>query len=82
MDSYSNRNLTAFFDDRSSRDAAVAQLRQLGITDASVRVTGGEDYVGRDYHENKGFWRASRTFSFHQKTAPRMQKACGVGDIW
>ena len=64
MDSYSNRNLTAFFDDRASADAAVAQLRQLGITDASVRVTGGEEYVGRDYHENKGFWESVADFFF------------------
>jgi len=56
MDSYSNRTLTAFFDDKASADAAVERLRQVGITDASVRVTGGDEYVGRDYQESKGFW--------------------------
>jgi uncharacterized protein (TIGR02271 family) len=56
MDSYSTRTLTAFFDDRASAEAAVVQLRELGITDASIRVTGGDEYVGRDYHEDKGLW--------------------------
>jgi uncharacterized protein (TIGR02271 family) len=63
MDDYSNRTLTAFFDDRASADAAVARLRQLGIADASVRVTGGDEYVGRDY-EDKGFWESLSDFFF------------------
>jgi uncharacterized protein (TIGR02271 family) len=64
MDSYSSRTLTAFFDDRASADAAVARLRQLGIADASVRVTGGDEYVGRDYRDDKGFWESVSDFFF------------------
>jgi uncharacterized protein (TIGR02271 family) len=64
MDDYSNRTLTAFFDDRTSADAAVAQLRQLGISEGSVRVAGGDEYAGRDYHEDKGFWESVADFFF------------------
>ena len=27
-------------------------------------MTGGEEYVGRDYHENKGFWESVADFFF------------------
>jgi uncharacterized protein (TIGR02271 family) len=64
MDDFSNRTLTAFFDDRASADAAAAQLRQLGVGEASVRVTGGDEYVGRDYREDKGFWESVADFFF------------------
>ena len=80
---YSNRTLTAFFDDRASADAAVARLRQIGIGDASVRVAGGDEYAGRDYREEKGFWESVSDFLFPpERTPPPMPRVSGAGDTW
>jgi uncharacterized protein (TIGR02271 family) len=54
-DTYSNRNLTAFFDDRDEAQDAVSRLRELGIGDASIRMVGGDDHVARS-DTDKGFW--------------------------
>ena len=64
MESYENRTLTAFFDDRASADTARQRLQSLGVTDASIRLTGGDEYVGRDYREDKGFWESVADFFF------------------
>jgi uncharacterized protein (TIGR02271 family) len=64
MESYENRTLTAFFDDRASAETARQRLQELGVTDASIRLTGGDEYVGRDYRDNKGFWESVADFFF------------------
>jgi uncharacterized protein (TIGR02271 family) len=63
MDSYENRTLTAFFDDRASAEAARQRLQSLGVADASIRLTGGDEYVGRD-DRDKGFWESVADFFF------------------
>jgi uncharacterized protein (TIGR02271 family) len=64
MESYENRTLTAFFDDRASADTARQRLQSLGLTDASIRLTGGDEYAGRDHREDKGFWESVSDFFF------------------
>ena len=64
MESYENRTLTAFFDDRASAETARQRLQAIGVTDASIRLTGGDEYVGRDYRDNKGFWESVADFFF------------------
>jgi len=63
-DAYSNRNLTAFFDERDDAEEAAEKLRSLGLTDASVRLIGGEDYASRATDDDKGFWESIADFFF------------------
>ena len=64
-DSLADRKLTAFFEDRTAADDAVDRLRALGITDASIRLTGGEEYTSRrDYESDRGFWDSISDFFF------------------
>jgi len=51
-DSYSNRTLTAFFDQKDDASLAVQRLQDLGIPETSIRFLGGQ---GGEYKE-KGFW--------------------------
>lgn len=62
---YSNSTLTAFFDDRDDAEDAIARLRDLGISDASIRIVGGGETTGTSTtstsstsgrYEEKGFW--------------------------
>jgi uncharacterized protein (TIGR02271 family) len=67
-DSYSSRTLTALFDDRSDAEEAVSRLRSLGISDTSIRMTGGDDYSGRTEREyDKGFWDSVADFFFPEE---------------
>ena len=60
-----DRTLTAFFDERGAAEAAAERLRGLGLTDASIRMTGGEEYAGRaGYQEERGFWDSVLEFFF------------------
>jgi uncharacterized protein (TIGR02271 family) len=59
----SRRTMTAFFDDQAAAERAVEALRAAGITDASLSVTGGEEFRGQDYGE-RGFWDAISDFFF------------------
>jgi uncharacterized protein (TIGR02271 family) len=64
-DTYSNRKFTAFFEDRGAAEEAASRLRGLGITDASIRLTGGDDYTSRsDYQSDRGFWDSISDFFF------------------
>jgi uncharacterized protein (TIGR02271 family) len=60
----SNRTLTAFFDERDDAEEAVERLRDLGIGQASVRMTegrrGGE--AGDSGQHHKGFWESLADF--------------------
>lgn len=60
------RNLTAFFDEREDAERAMAELRTLGVSEAHMRLTGGEDYAGRDpaAYREKGFWESIADFFF------------------
>jgi uncharacterized protein (TIGR02271 family) len=52
-----SRTLTAFFDQREDAQEAVERLRQLGLLEDTIRLTGGEAYSGQsDYVEDRGFW--------------------------
>ena len=62
---YDDRTLTALFDSREKAEAAQRRLLDLGLSDASLRLTGGDDYVGRkDYQEDRGFWDSLHDFFF------------------
>lgn len=70
-DTYSNRTLTAFFDERDDAEEAVAELRQLGISDASIRMVGGDQAASYSSSssssyssEHKGFWESLGDFFF------------------
>lgn len=63
-EAYSNRNLTAFFDERDDAEEAVDKLRSLGLTDASVRLIGGDEYASRAHDDDKGFWESISDFFF------------------
>jgi len=64
------RTLTAFFDQIDKADAAHQRLIDLGIPGASIRITGGDDYVGRaDYREDRGFWDGLLDFFFPSEDA-------------
>ena len=66
MADYGNRNLTAFFDSKAEADRARDALNALGLPETSIRITGGEEYVGRassDY-EDRGFWESISDFFF------------------
>src|SRR3954453_3721596 len=54
-DSYSNRTLTAFFDEKDDASLAVQRLQDLGIPETSIRLLGGQGAQGGEYRE-KGFW--------------------------
>ena len=54
-DLYSNRTLTAFFDEKDDASLAVQRLRDLGIPETSIRLLGGQGAQGGEYRE-KGFW--------------------------
>jgi len=62
----SRRTMTAFFDDQTAAERAVEALRAAGITDASVTLTGGEDYRGRDAGE-RGLWDTISDFFFPEE---------------
>jgi uncharacterized protein (TIGR02271 family) len=62
-DPYSNRNLTAFFDERDDAQEAVEKLRALGISEASIRITGGDEYATAR-EDDKGFWESIADFFF------------------
>lgn len=62
-DSYNSTTLTALFDTQDDAHEAVARLRDIGIADASVRVTGGEADVTR-VDDDKGFWGSIGDFFF------------------
>jgi len=62
------RTVTAFFDDRATAESAMQRLRDLGLTDSSIRLTGGEEYAGRaGYREDRGFWDGLLDFFFPQE---------------
>jgi len=76
-DTYSNRTLTAFFDERDDAEEAVSELRQLGISDASIRMVGGDQSStsssssysssssSSSYSsDHKGFWESLGDFFF------------------
>lgn len=52
--------LTAFFDSRSDAESAMSQLRSVGVSDSSMRVTGGEETTSSSAttREDKGFFEA------------------------
>jgi len=54
-DSYANRTLTAFFDERDDAEEAVRSLRAIGVPDTSVSLLGGQQQSQSQYEE-KGFW--------------------------
>lgn len=59
------RHLTAFFDSRADADEALDRLRTLGISDADMRVSGGEDATSRLATEDTGgFWSSVSNFFF------------------
>lgn len=58
----SSRHLTALFDTREAADSAVERLRALGLSDTSIRLTGGEEASAR--MESKGFWESISDFFF------------------
>ena len=59
------RTLTAFFDDRAAAERAMQRLRDVGVSDTSIRLAGGEEYVGRAaYREDRGFWDSLLDFFF------------------
>lgn len=59
------RTVTAFFDTRPDAEEAVARLRALGLSEGNIRLTGGDDYEGRNYSDNdKGFWDSIADFFF------------------
>lgn len=62
-DAYNNTTLTALFDSQDDAQQAISRLRDIGIADASVRMTGGEtDETRSDHH--KGFWDSIGDFFF------------------
>ena len=63
MDYGSNRHLTALFDTQAAAESAVERLRALGLSETSIRMTGGEEVSGR-VEENKGFWESISDFFF------------------
>jgi hypothetical protein len=65
-ETYSARSLSALFDTREDADEAVSRLAEIGITGASVRVTGGEEYARRStgQEDDKGFWESIADFFF------------------
>lgn len=61
----SSRHLTALFDTREAAEAAADRLRALGISDARIRVTGGEEVSSRAAtHRTGGFWESISDFFF------------------
>jgi uncharacterized protein (TIGR02271 family) len=63
-----DRTVTAFFDDRAAAESAMQRLRDVGLTDSSIRLTGGEEYAGRaGYTEDRGFWDGLLDFFFPQE---------------
>ncbi|WP_267901428.1 DUF2382 domain-containing protein [Amaricoccus solimangrovi] len=59
------RHLTAFFDTREDADRAVSRLRAAGLTEADIRVAGGEDYGSRlESRDTGGFWDSIADFFF------------------
>jgi len=60
-----SRHLSAFFDDRADAERAISRLRDLGLSDASVRMSGGDDYSTRpDSREPGGLWDSISDFFF------------------
>lgn len=58
----SDRHLTALFDTQAAAEAAVERLRALGLSETSIRMTGGEGVSTRV--ESKGFWESISDFFF------------------
>jgi uncharacterized protein (TIGR02271 family) len=61
---YGSRRLTAFFDRREDAEQAMSRLRTLGVSDASMRLTGGEEATGRLGSSEPGFWESIADFFF------------------
>lgn len=61
-----NRHLSAFFDNQEDAERAVTRLRELGLSDASIRMAGGEEYKTRDLEarDEGGFWDSISNFFF------------------
>ncbi|MFO1142414.1 MAG: YsnF/AvaK domain-containing protein [Amaricoccus sp.] len=59
------RTLTAFFDELEKAEDAQRALLDLGLPDATIRLTGGEEYAGHGgYREDRGFWDSVHDFFF------------------
>ena len=62
---YGNRRLTAFFDRREEAERAMAQLSTLGVADASIRLTDGQEAAGRlGTSPEPVFWESIADFFF------------------
>lgn len=60
-----NRHLSAFFDSRADAESAAARLNALGLSGASVQMSGGDDYSTRpDSREPGGLWESISDFFF------------------
>lgn len=60
-----NRHLSAFFDSRADAENAAERLNTLGLSGASVQMSGGDDYSARpDSHEPGGLWESISDFFF------------------
>lgn len=60
---FGGRTLTAFFDTRPDAEAAMVRLTDLGVSD--VRITGGEEFAGReDVGRDRGLWESISDFFF------------------
>jgi uncharacterized protein (TIGR02271 family) len=67
-DLYSDRNLSAFFDNRADAEDAMSRLRSQGIADSSIRLTGGDSYrETADPNDEKGFWESVADFFFPEE---------------
>jgi len=66
-DTHANRSLTAFFDERDDAEEAVSRLRSIGISDSSVRLSGGDAYGETDPNDQKGFWDSVADFFFPEE---------------
>lgn len=61
--SYFDRTLTAFYDHRAEAEKAMVRVTDLGIAD--VRMTGGEDFAGReDAGRDRSIWDSISDFFF------------------
>lgn len=61
--SYLDRTLTAFYDHRADAEKAMVRVTDLGVPD--VRMTGGEDFAGReDAGRDRSIWESISDFFF------------------
>ena len=61
-ETYQNRTVTAFFDERDDAEDAVRELRTIGVPKSSIRLLGGDRPEGK--YEEKGFWENLKSFFF------------------